>query len=54
MTAVLAVCGVTYFMSGDREVGLILLLAGIGFLIVTIARFRIVYVSVRKNNDNRE
>ena len=54
VTAVLVGCGVAYLMSGDRDTGLILLLAGIGFLIITIARFRSVYVSVRKNNDNRD
>ena len=54
VTTVLVACGVAYLAGGDREVGLILLIAGIGFLIVTIARFRIVYVSVRKNNNNRE
>ena len=50
VTGVLVGCGVAYLRSGDQETGLILLLAGIGFLIVTIIRFRSVYVSVRKNN----
>ncbi len=48
VTAVLVICGVSYLMSGERETGAILLVAGIGFLITTIVRFRIVYVSIRK------
>ena len=51
VTAVLVICGVAYFMGGDREVGAALLVVGIGFLIITIARFRNAYISVRKNND---
>ena len=47
VTAVLVICGVAYLMEGNREPGAVLLVAGIGFLIITIAKFGSAYISVR-------
>ena len=47
VTAVLVICGVAYLLDGNREVGAVLLAAGIGFLIVTFAKFTSVYKKKR-------
>ena len=48
VTAGLVACGVAYLMDGNREPGAVLIVAGIAFLILTIARFKDAYSRVRK------